>query len=102
MPEMKDLRLEHFTPCLKDTFRLDAGDAGSLDLRLTEAQELPSAKRAEEGERRGFTITFQGPKQVRLGQGIYPLEHPDVGRQEIFLVPIAEDADGRYYEAVFT
>jgi len=102
MPDLKDLRLEHFTGCLEDTFRADAGDAGAVDLTLLTAEELPSAKRAKEGERRGFTLTFRGPREVPLEQAIYPLEHADLGPQGIFLVPVHEDDEGRYYEAVFT
>ena len=58
--------------------------------------------RRRTGERRGFTLTFRGPREVPLEQSIYPLEHGALGRQEIFLVPVGEDEDGRYYEAVFT
>lgn len=102
MPDLKDLRLEHFTPCLEDRFQLDAGDAGKLDLTLLSAEELPSAKRAKEGERRGFALTFRGPRETPLEQAIYPLDHPDLGHQDLFLVPVHEDDEGRYYEAVFT
>ena len=56
----------------------------------------------KDGERRGITLTFRGPREVPLEQSMFPLEHGEVGRQEIFLVPVGEDEDGRYYEAVFT
>lgn len=55
------------------------------------------------GQERPFSLIFTGPLQPILPQSIYPLEHPTLGRQEIFIVPIGADASrsGMRYEAVF-
>jgi hypothetical protein len=29
------------------------------------------------------------------------VEHPEIGRFDLFLVPVDEDAEGRHYEAIF-
>jgi hypothetical protein len=48
-----------------------------------------------------FSLTFQAPAQARGTQGIYRLQHPQLGVLDIFLVPIAPQ-DGRpQFEAVF-
>lgn len=48
-----------------------------------------------------FTLTFRGPGEPRLAQGIHRLEHERLGELEIFLVPIRPDERGPLYEAVF-
>lgn len=101
-PETRDLRLQHFTTCVDDDFQLDAGDAGDMSVQLVEAAEIPTAKKLGEGQRKEFSVLFRGPAGPALEQGIYTLEHDDVGRHALFLVPVSQDEEGRYYEAVFT
>lgn len=101
-PDTRDLRLDHFTACLEDEFHLDVGDGGKLSVQLVEAAEMPTAKRIEEGQRREFSLLFKGPSEPALEQGMYPLHHGRVGNHALFLVPVNQDDDGRYYEAVFT
>ncbi|HET9229065.1 MAG TPA: hypothetical protein VFR31_20475 [Thermoanaerobaculia bacterium] len=52
-----------------------------------------------------FSLMFIGPVRPVLPQAIYPLEHPVVGKLEIFLVPIGPDPRGKQsgmrYEAAF-
>lgn len=48
-----------------------------------------------------FSLLFRGPPEPILPQAIYALEHATLGVSEIFLVPLAPDADGTRYEAVF-
>ena len=72
-----------------------------LELTLTGASELPEATSAD-GARAPFALTFSGPPEQLLTQQIVPLEHAQLGRLEIFLVPLALDAGGARYEAVFS
>ncbi len=56
------------------------------------------------GPRRGgrpFSLVFRGPRSPSLPQAQYQLEHAAMGELDIFLVPIALDAQGLCYEAVF-
>jgi len=101
MPDMQDLALDHFRPQVDSDFRCSAEDA-ALDLRLTEAEPIETAQKLKEGQRKPFSLTFRGPKEQPLEQGLYDLDHGDLGSHELFLVPVAEDDEGRYYEAVFT
>lgn len=101
-PDTRDLRLEHFTACVEDDFQLDGGDAGRIAVQLVEAAEIPTAKKLAEGQRKEFSLLFKGPVEPAFEQGIYALEHEDVGSHALFLVPVNQDDAGRYYEAVFT
>ena len=48
-----------------------------------------------------FSIVFRGPREKPLQQGMYQLQHDQLGALELFLVPVGRDHEGLYYEAVF-
>ena len=75
-----------------------------MDVNLIEVEvrKLPAAAGQPPRSREPFSLLFRGPLDVVLPQRIYPLEHPDMGRFELFLVPIGPDAEGMRYEAVFS
>ena len=102
--------VDTFTPAVGDTFPLDLGESGKLSLELTAAKplEVPEAAlpegvtpEPEEDRRAPFALTFRGPGDPLLPQGIYKLEHDSVGPLEIFLVPLGQTAEGTTYEAIF-
>jgi hypothetical protein len=101
MPEL--LQQEQFARHLGEVFRLDAGDGASpLDLRLAEVTSLAKDRSAPDAPRSPFALLFRGPLSPWARQGTYPLDHAELGRLEIFLVPIGPDAEGMRYEAIFT
>ncbi len=95
------LTWDDFAKHLNQTFRLPA-KPGDLELELIEAQALPGPEPAPEGQRQGFSLVFRGPKDAALDQSIYPLEHPEMGSLELFLVPIGPDVHGLCYEAIIS
>src|SRR3954470_22111605 len=68
------------------------------------ALKLSKVSRLGESGRPGgaFSLWFVSPSGPFLPQGIYPLEHPDLGRLEIFLVPLGPRDGGNLYESIFT
>lgn len=58
--------------------------------------------RARPGARDAFSLLFTGPVEPPLEQRLYTLHHAVLGELLLFLVPIAQDATARTYEAVFT
>jgi len=97
------LTANSFAPAVGETFLLDAGEAGRIELELTESRLHDPDAPAEDasGARAPFTLTFRGPAEPILPQGIYRLEHPSLADLEIFIVPIGRDEAGTTYEAVF-
>jgi hypothetical protein len=93
------LALADFADCLGGRFRCEAGGA-ALELELVSADALGAEPPA--GRRQPFSLIFRGPRATALPQRIHRLESPRLGVLEIFLVPIAPDAGGRLYEAVFS
>jgi hypothetical protein len=90
---------EDFAPHLNTTFRLPRGEgAEPLELELIDI----TGGQTHGQDSYSFSLVFRGGPHFRLGQHIFTLEHDALGTLDIFLVPIAQDAEGFRYEAVFT
>jgi hypothetical protein len=94
------LTLDAFAPHVGEEFVLVHEQAGRLELELLEARAV-GGDRAPGNDRRPFSLLFRGPVEPLLPQRIYRLEHDTVGPLEIFIVPVARDAAGTHYEAIF-
>ena len=93
------LTIESFAPHVGTSFRLHAGDR-AIELRLTRAAKVMESEAARLA-RTPFSLFFLAP--VLLPQQIYRLTHEGFAEPlDIFLVPIAREASGFTYEAVFT
>ena len=86
-----------FEPHLNTLFRLNVEGGEALDLELVEAND----KTPERFDGEQFSLIFRGPSEVYFEQQICPLEHPALGRLDLFLVPVDQREDGFYYEAFF-
>jgi hypothetical protein len=96
--DLAALTLATFEPRVGEAFTLHADDEEKLALTLREATMLGERP----GGRDAFSVVFVGPSEPVLPQAIYRLRHDELGALEIFIVPIAQDAEGTSYEAVFT
>src|SRR6476469_2135118 len=88
------LNYEDFARSLRAKFKVT--DAGGTELELTELSELKLSPGQEQ-----FSLLFRGPTEQFLGQGTRILEHIEIGQFLIFIVPVRQDTEGYYYEAVF-
>jgi hypothetical protein len=100
MPESRQLTLDSFAPLVGETFRVRAGDALTLEARLTEAESLGDA--LAPGMRAPFSLMLLGPSAPILPQRIYAVEHTSLGSLELFLVPLQPDGDGARYQVIFS
>lgn len=85
-----------FEPLIGADFHLDDQP---VVLTLVEVRRLAShgSPRSEP-----FALTFAGPEEPRVEQGIHDLRHDDLGTTATFLVPIQPGPDGApLYEAVY-
>jgi len=87
-----------FEPLVHDRFRFASEATTPFEVELIDVSEMgsPGAQRSQ------FSLVFRGGPSPPLPQGIHGLEHEDLGRLDLFLVPIGPDAEGQRYEAVFT
>jgi len=90
------LTFQALTENLNTKFHIPVNDSQRVELELAEISELKQTPRNEE-----FAIVFRGPKEAFLGQGMRSLEHDQLGKFDLFIVPIRDDDKGYYYEAVF-
>jgi hypothetical protein len=97
------LTVDAFASAVGEVFVLEDEHAGRLELELLEARAIdPGAPATDAGATRApFSILFRGPAEPMLPQRIYRLQHEAIGTLEIFIVPVARDADGVRYEAIF-
>ena len=89
--------VETFTPHVGTDFTATPPDGQPFPLRLTEVQPGQSNERVLQ-----FSLLFRGPLTPSLPQNTYHLAHERLGEMDFFLVPVAREADGMIYQAVFS
>ena len=92
---------EEFERHLNTKFNVRLSEEQAVPLVLEEVQPFPALKHAR-GDMERFSLFFRGPGDVPLVQHIYRVEHEAMGEMDIFLVPVALDAQGFRYEAVYS
>ncbi len=93
--------IEHLTKTsladnLHTRFRLCLESDQTSQLELVSLNDNRTAPGYE-----SFALVFRGEVNDRLNQGTYRFEHAALGAFDLFIVPVAQDLTGRYYEAVF-
>lgn len=89
-------------PLVPDDFRslaapLKLEAPAPVELSVESVEDLP-AHRLRPAP---FSLVLRGPRAPLLPQATYALVHPRLGRIEVFLVPLGQDAQGTRYEATF-
>jgi uncharacterized protein DUF6916 len=87
---------EEFSEQANRKFEVEVDENTVVELELIEVSDLKLYPQQEE-----FVLLFRGPSDTFLGQGGRYFRNDKMGRFEIFIVPIRQDAQGYYYEAVF-
>jgi hypothetical protein len=90
------LSYEVFAANLNTSFQIALEDSAQLQTELVEVSDRKLHPKQEE-----FSIVFRGPNETFLGQGIRSFNHEQMGEFQVFIVPIRQDQNGYYYEAVF-
>ena len=90
------LTIEQFSEHVNSNFRMHHGQSETADLKLLSVTDLNSTPRQKQ-----FSLEFLGPLDAPISQGLFRLDHEELGQLDLFLVPIARDKEGLHYEAVF-
>jgi hypothetical protein len=93
---LEDLTRDSLAENVNTKFRLAVASDEPLEIELIEVSELNRVGKSEQ-----FSAVFRGASSFFLQQSNYRLEHERLGAFDLFLVPIAREADGFRYEAVF-
>jgi hypothetical protein len=99
------LKLETFSPWLNSKFRVVLDSATLIEVELVQADALtyPSQPQsmAKGPVQDSFSLVFHGPDNRFLPQRVYPFEHDQIGRFELFIVPIGQKPGFIQYQAIF-
>jgi hypothetical protein len=98
--DIADVTVETFAGHEGETFSIEFADA-TLELTLASVERSPG-EWGRTDAREPFSVEFRGPLEHVLPQQIWPLDHDELGRLEVFLVPLGPQDDAMRYEAVFT
>lgn len=72
-------------------------EGDELQLRVVEVRQ----GRGGASGRTPFAVIFRAQDNPPLEQGTYTLQHPRLGRLDLFIVPVAQSGGCRDYEACF-
>lgn len=92
----ENLTSRAFSEQLQSIFELEVSDAAPVALQLADVAETNISPEVEQ-----FSLLFRGPRDASIPQGIHKLRHMQLGALQLFLVPLAPDALGTRFEAVF-
>ena len=100
--DVGDVTVETFAGREGQRFWITFSDA-ELDLKLAEVTPTPERWGTTE-KRQPFSIELHGTLEHVLPGRIWPLEHEELGKTEVFLSPIGptDAGDAMRYEAIFS
>ena len=94
-----------FTTYTGRSFEIHYGQSEAISVTLTNVREAPYVRVNVPNTRQGFSLLFQSSIRQYLPQGVYRLTEPDFnaahGEIELFMVPLAPNAEGVQYEVIF-
>ena len=72
-----------------------------VEAKLTATFHTPN-RVAEDARNEKFSLRFSGSRDLVLTQNTYTFEHLEIGRFDMFIVPVAgKDSSRSYYDAIF-
>lgn len=89
--------LDDFVGQLNTTFHFSSDAAlPSFDTELVEAEQTMS-----NAVQLSFSLLFRAPADTQPVQGLYNAAHAVLGEMLLFLVPVKQNDEGLFFEAVF-
>jgi len=98
-----ELKKSDFQAHLYSNFRVHGGGAASVDMTLASITDLrrSSQKRISLQDREGFSLLFEAPTGTRLQQDTYLIEHEQLGKFRLLMVPmVSRKRRAARYEAI--
>jgi hypothetical protein len=87
---------QEFKEQLNQNFEIQIEGQEPIEIELVQVSELLLSPKQER-----FAIVFRKPGPDVLPQRIYSIVNGAMGKNDLFLVPMKQDSDAVYYEAVF-
>lgn len=96
MDEREAPELKRFQDAVDSRFRVTLPGRVAADLTLIEVATFEFRPGWE-----SFSLLFDGPSPPAFWDGMFVVEHAELGSFPLFLVAVHTDTDGQQYEAVF-
>lgn len=93
---LEELTLGIFQENLNSTFIVFLDTENNVELELIEATQGKVTER-----QKMFSIYFRGSNEKLFLQGLYTIEHSQLGKFDLFLVPVEQNEQWVIYEAAF-
>jgi hypothetical protein len=93
---LEHLTRDQFAEHLNSAFKIYLTPETFVDAELTEVSEIRKRPRQE-----AFSLLFLAQTAAPFEQAAYKVEHPTLGTDVLFLVPIEQTAKGIFYEVLF-
>jgi len=105
--DLADLTIDIAKTLEGTEFEVTLGDGRAITMKLDAAlsyqrKERRPTRGAPVPKRESFTLYFRGPPEPLLPQAMYSFRGENVSFENLFIVPIARDAEVAEYEAIFT
>jgi hypothetical protein len=92
--DLANLAAEHFEPLIGQTFTI--GDH-QVTLRNVHRRGRPIARFREQ-----FSLVFSLPHEVPIASELLPVSHPTIGRRDLLVTQVIDDAEGTALEICFS
>ena len=104
--DAEQLSFAAFSKSVGSTFIVRREAKSRVELELIRAHRQPASRfetaNAQDAAHEKFSLMFRGPQSAALGQNTYAFEHREIGRFEMFIVPVGlKDESHGYYQAIF-
>ena len=82
-----------------EVFKIQKDALDTIGLQLVEVTGFQFGSHSKTDK--SFSLLFRGPDDSPLQQGTYMVEHRDVGKFPLFIVPVYSGKGSLDYEAIF-
>jgi hypothetical protein len=88
--------LGDFAGQMNSTFHFSSDTLAPFDTELVEAEQTMS-----NAIQSSFSLLFRAPGDTQSVQSLYNVSHPVLGEMLLFVVPVKQNDEGLFFEAVF-
>ncbi len=92
------LKSSNFRPYLQERFYLFLDETNFLEVELIKVSDYPDQ---DPHTGRPFDLIFRLPKGLFIPQETYTFKQDQMGKFELFIVPIGSDRKGQLYQVIF-
>jgi hypothetical protein len=96
-PAVPSLGRSAFGGVVGTTFTVHTSGRTRADVLLTDVGPLSVGHPTEQR----FSLVFEGSARTPFNQGTYPVQHPQLGSFDLFLVPVGPTGAVQPYQAIF-